>query len=605
MLAEAANCPASEHFVSAFRHRWFILGPILPSSAPLQLSTAKAQLLASSIASRRRWVVLAMLLTLHAALVFAPASEMQRAMLLVHFGLFLLWQPFIAGERELKLLSGTLLLVITVVTLYFLAGWMIVAWLLLLLGILGGRVFTVQATRRNRFYLMAFAYLLGILLLRAVPTLVLPEQTVPEPIALFTLMGLPILLVTLAFLPFDPELNESGQVFDFFYAVLVFQLGVVLVLGSIALMRFTGDHYFLSVALTMVAFGVALFVLAVLWNPLGGYGGLRTYFSRYLLSVGMPFELWMRRIAELAETETDSRRFLEEALREIAELPWINGARWKSPDGEGSIGNAMGYASRFAYQELEVEFHTEISLSPALFLHMRLLAQVVGEFYEGKRRESALRQHAYLQAVHETGARLTHDVKNLLQSLYTLTSMAPPDMDDRYGQLLQRQLPELSQRLRGTLDKLRAPEVATRELTVGIREWWKSLEARLETSGVALDAVIERDTNIPGALFDSFVENAVDNARAKAGREPGIGISVTLACDASGVRVNVRDSGSAVPPAIARVLLREPIERDGGLGIGLYNAARHAQQAGYEVALSENHASGVCFSLSSVAASAG
>jgi signal transduction histidine kinase len=281
----------------------------------------------------------------------------------------------------------------------------------------------------------------------------------------------------------------------------------------------------------------------------------------------------------------------------------MRGVHWKSPDGDGGRGETAGYATRFIYHELEVVFHTEISLSPALFLHMRLLAQVVGEFYEGKRRERELKRHAYLQAVHETGARLTHDVKNLLQSLYTLTSMAPPGLDDRYGQLLQRQLPELSQRLRGTLDKLRAPEVATRELTVGIREWWQSLAARLETSGVALDAVIERDAQVPGALFDGFVENAVDNARAKADREPGIGISVTLACDASGVRVNVRDSGKAVAPAIARVLFREPIERDGGLGIGLYNAARHAQQAGYEVALTENDASGVCFTLSSAPAS--
>ena len=197
---------------------------------------------------------------------------------------------------------------------------------------------------------------------------------------------------------------SGGQVFDFFYAVLVFQLGVVLVLGSIALMRFTGDHYFASVALTVFGFGIALFVLAVLWNPLRGFGGLRTYFSRYLLSVGMPFELWMRRIAELAETEPDSRRFLEEALREIASLPWIRGAYWRSPDGEGGYGETGGFATRFTYHHLEVMFHTEISLSPALFLHMRLLAQVVGEFYEGKRRENALRHNAYLQAVHETGS---------------------------------------------------------------------------------------------------------------------------------------------------------------------------------------------------------
>jgi signal transduction histidine kinase len=567
----------------------------------LQLSTTKAQRLASTIAFRRRWVVLAMLLTLHAALVFAPASEMQRAMLLVHFGLFLLWQPFIAGERELKLLSGTLLFVITVVTLYFLAGWMIVAWLLLLLGILGGRVFTVQATRRNRFYLMAFAYLLGILLLRAVPTLVLPEQTIPEPIALFTLVGLPILLVTLVFLPFDPEVNESGQVFDFFYAVLVFQLGVVLVLGSIALMRFTGDHYFLSVALTMVAFGVALFVLAVLWNPLGGYGGLRTYFSRYLLSVGMPFELWMRRIAELAETETDSRRFLEEALREIAALPWMNGARWKSPDGEGRIGNAMGYASRFVYQELEVEFHTEISLSPALFLHMRLLAQVVGEFYEGKRRETTLRHNAYLQAVHETGARLTHDVKNLLQSLYALTSMAAKQPPEGYSGLLQRQLPQLTKRLHTTLEQLRVPEVETRQIPLVSRDWWADVERRLAEAGVKLVHDIDCDIPVPAALFDSFIENGLDNARAKLTREPGIEISVVFKCRGHDVELSVCDTGSPVEEAVAHKLFREPIERGEGLGIGLYHIARLARASGYLLELAHNRAGYVCFTLANEA----
>ena len=39
---------------------------------------------------------------------------------------------------------------------------------------------------------------------------------------------------------------------------------------------------------------------------------------------------------------------------------------------------------------------------------------MVGEFYENKRRETVLRRNAYLQAVHETGARMTHDIKNLL-----------------------------------------------------------------------------------------------------------------------------------------------------------------------------------------------
>ena len=563
----------------------------------MQLPTTTAQRLATSIAARRRWVVLAMLLALHAALAASPGGDLQRAWLLVHFGLFLLWQPFIAGERELKLLSGVLLFVITAVTLYFLAGWMIVGWLLILLGILGGRVFTVQATRRNRFYLVAFAYLLGILLLRALPTLVLPEQNIPEPIALFTLVGLPLLLVALVFLPFGPEVSESGQVFDFFYAVLVFQLGVVLVLGSVALMRFTGDHYFLSVALTMVGFGVALFVLAVLWNPLGGYGGLRTYFSRYLLSVGMPFELWMRRIAELAETETDSRRFLEEALREIAELPWMNGARWRSPDGDGKVGDTSGFASRFTYHELEVEFHTEVRLSPALFLHMRLLAQVVGEFYENKRRETTLRHNAYLQAVHETGARLTHDVKNLLQSLYALTSMGARQAPEGYGSLLQRQLPQLTKRLHATLEQLRAPEVETRQLPLESRAWWAEVERRLADAGVKLVHEIDCDVAVPTTLFDSFIENGLDNARAKAAREAGIQISLVFTCRDTHVELSVCDTGSPVDETIARKLFREPIERDERLGIGLYHISRLAPSAGYRLELAHNRQGYVCFML--------
>ena len=101
----------------------------------------------------------------------------------------------------------------------------------------------------------------------------------------------------------------------------------------------------------------------MLWNPLRGFGGLRTYFSRYLLSVGMPFELWMRKIAELSETEPDSSVFLDESFREIASFPWIRGAQWRSPDGESGFGVAEGYATRFSYHQLEVIFHTEVSLS--------------------------------------------------------------------------------------------------------------------------------------------------------------------------------------------------------------------------------------------------
>jgi len=565
----------------------------------LAYGISTAQGLARRVSEQRRWVVLAMLVALHLALSSTPGGAFQRVWLLVHFGFFLLWQPFIAKERELEPLGSVALFVVLAVTIYFVAGWTIVAWLLILLGILGGRVLTVRTgVKRNLFYLVAFAYLLAVLLVNAVPTLLLPGETIPDPVAQFARLFLPVMLAALVMMPFDPSGEESGQVFDFFYAVLVFQLGGVLVLGSIALMRYAGNHYFAAVALTMLGFGIALFVLAMLWNPMRGFGGLRTYFSRYLLSVGMPFEMWMRRVAELSEKEPGPARFLEQALAEIALLPWMNGARWMSPDGQGVVGETEGPATAFAYHELELVFHTRTALSPALFLHMRLLAQVLAEFHEGKRREAARRRDAYLQAVHETGARLTHDVKNLLQSLYALVAMAPREPTTGYEGLLQRQLPQLTKRLNATIEQLRSPEIEMRAIEVSARRWWSELERRLADSGVALEARIGADTPVPASVFDSFIENALDNARAKIESEGEAAIRIELDCDGSRVELSVCDAGSAVHDTIAARLFREPIERGAGLGIGLYNAARQATAAGYRLHLARNRAGDVCFTLS-------
>ncbi len=561
------------------------------------MSLALEQRLARTIVANRRWVVRAMLLALHAGLVAEPGGVFQRLWLLVHFGLFLLWQPFFAAERELDVASLLLLVLLTGGILWFVSGWMIVTWMLLLLGILGGRVFTARSEQGNRFYLVAFAYMVTVMLLWAVPRLMLPEQAIPEYIGRFARVFLPFMLALLLIVP-HPREDHAGMVFDFFYAVLVFQLGVVLALGAIVAMRFTGGSYVESVILTVTGFGLALFVLAVLWNPRRGFGGLRTYFSTYLMSVGMPFELWMRRIAELAETEDDPRRFLEQALEEIAALPWMRGGHWSSPDGEGRFGEESEHATRFRHLALELVFHSNIPLSPALNLHMRLLAQVVGEFYEGKRREKALTQHAYLQAVHETGARLTHDVKNLLQSLYALTSMAPREPAEGYQGLLQRQLPQLTRRLQTTLDKLRSPEVESRDLPVPAKAWWAETERRFGGSDVALESAIERDCEVPSGLFDSFTENAIDNARAKRAREPGLAITLRLVIDARRIELSLADTGSAVPADTAAELFRAPVDRGEGLGIGLFNVARQAQQAGYELILAANTAGDVRFALS-------
>ena len=405
----------------------------MPSSKPpphppsaLSAIAFSSTRLGSFLLSARRWVVLAMLLALHEALVTEPGGNFQRIWLLVHFGLFLLWQPFFEAEKELERVAIVLLVAITGTILYFLPGWLIGAWICVLMGILGGKVFTVQAARRSRFYLVTFFYLAAMMLLWVVPRIVLRETVDPaadrgarHPAAAALARW------RSCSCPSTPRTTTRAR-------------------SSISSTRCSSSsswscwcwapspscatpngEYFPSAVLTVIGFGSTLFVLAVFWGPREGFGGLRTYLSRYLMSVGMPFEVWVRRMAELAEHEPDPQRFLGQALALVAELPWVRGGRWKTAEGEGEFGASSENVVRFGFHGLELTFHTEIALSPALFLHMRLLAQVVGEFYESKRREALMRRNAYLQAVHETGARLTHDMKNLLQSLYTLTSAAP------------------------------------------------------------------------------------------------------------------------------------------------------------------------------------
>jgi signal transduction histidine kinase len=227
---------------------------------------------------------------------------------------------------------------------------------------------------------------------------------------------------------------------------------------------------------------------------------------------------------------------------------------------------------------------------------MHLLGQLLGEFYAAKLREQALRQASYLQAVHETGARLTHDVKNLLQSLNVLCSVAGQDDSPQSQALIRRQLPAIAQRLSATLDKLQSPGGGDSK-QVSPLEWWEAFARHYQGQNVEFTAAgPEADVKVPKALFDSVADNLVQNAIAKRAAKPEIRIRVSIQCG-KGAELRVQDSGSAVPAEIAAQLLRAPVRSAGGLGIGLYQAARYAETSGYTLALAENRDGAVCFAL--------
>lgn len=414
--------------------------------------------------------------------------------------------------------------------------------------------------------------------------------------------GLPVLPVLVALAPRGVQAARAFYAVDFFYSLMLFLLVVILVLGSFTLKMLNQSNY--PMALTQALLGMAgiLLVLRWLWNPHGGFAGGGHIMSRYLLSVGLPFENWLRNLASLAESEENPDDFLKLALLDIAELPWLTGGKWSTPTGGDVFGSTSRNFVEFSFHGVTLVLYTRWALSPVLVLHVKLLAQLLGEFYEAKLREKEQKNHAYLQAIHETGARLTHDVKNLLQSLTALSSaVASSDESDAIAlqSLMQRQLPQITQRLQMTLDKICNPQAnppGSPEL-VSVGVWWTALQQRYEADGIEFDATgMSAEAMIPAEVFDSVADNLLQNALRKRVQNRSLAIKVSLSGDDE-ASLSVCDNGVPLASHLVAGIFRAPVKSENGLGVGLYQASRLAAQAGYRLKLSQNQPGRVDFSL--------
>jgi len=489
--------------------------------------------------------------------------------------------------------------VIVAASAYWAGNWMMIFWVMALAGIVGGKVFFYAARGTKVFYLLVLAYLISVLLVVLVPQ-VLPDNFMPPGEILFLAKYvLPGLFAVMAFLPVEQEADGEAEVVDFVDRAFIFLLLAVLVLGSIAAMLLIKRGYFESLVATIIAFGAILLLMAWAWNPRLGFAGFGVFFSRYMLSLGLPFERWLHELADNMQREDQPDRFLAQSLGGMTRLPWVNGCEWQAPEGTGASGRLEGQRSDFRHGLLSVAVFTQQPLSPALNWHFNLLAQLLGEFYEAKLRAQELQQLSYVKAIHQTGARLTHDVKNLLQSLNALCLAAAGEGDSpspEYQALLRRQLPVIAQRLQQTMDKLRRPELEGAQFVPAGR-WWAGLQARYAQAGVSFfPPRLDGERNIPATLFNSTAENLIENALAKKQETPALQVRVELELDER-VRLRVSDDGREIPSEVAQNLFRTPVASRVGLGIGLYQAARHAEFYGYELKVSANETGRVGFEL--------
>jgi signal transduction histidine kinase len=549
--------------------------------------------------SQRYWrlVVVAMLALLHVAVFRGVSDPWARALLLAHLGLLLLWQPFLRAEQRVSAAQGLILSLLALALLLYLDWWLLAFWVVVLAGLVGGKVYLHHARWQRRCYLVVLVYLLALLAIVILPE-VAPRREIAPEIRAAAEYALPLTFVLIALFPAEAESAEAAQIIDFFYSVFLMLVLVVVILGSFTFMTLTRSGYLQSLMATVFLTAGAMLLIGLAWNPHSG-GGLGVFFARYLFSIGLPVERWLHLLTELLQAEALPERFLEEAVDALVRLPSVAGVAWRAGPASGERGARSPHAVEFATGEITLKVYSRYRLGPALQWHLHLLGQLLAEFYIAKLREAQQRQSSYLRAVHETGARTTHDIKNLLQSLNVLCSVAArEDYRDsvQLQGLVRRQLPMVAQRLGETLERLQRPQPDA-ETYVPARSWWDALARQYRSEGVDFHpGELVDSARLPRALFDSVADNLIGNALVKRQSEPETRVRVALEC---GERLTFRvcDSGSAVPPEVETRLLRAPVSSRGGLGIGLYQAARQAEAAGFALALESNRDGEVCFAL--------
>jgi signal transduction histidine kinase len=537
-----------------------------------------------------------MLELLHLSIWLGFASPLSQSLMLAHLGLFLIWQPVWRSDEKLRWYNGLIFILLTLAFVSWLNPWLIYSWLILLIGFVGGRVLTGKHERTT--YIIVLFFLVLELLISATTQLVDITLNIHR---VFEIMHT-ILPMLILFIPHTTDEKSMPRV-DILHAVMSSMFACLLSLGALLLMFISHTEYITALTQTTVTIGLFMLVISWLLTPRVGFSGLYQLWTHSLLNIGTPFEQWLTELSELAQKNNTANEFLEAAMDELVEMPWITGVKWQTSELNDALGEITLHDTELNFDDLTVTIYTRSRVGGALLLHCTLLVRLISNYYIAKQREHELTKQTQLKAIYETGSRITHDIKNLLQSLYAITPILMDDKDEESRsisrKIINNQLPNLTQRLQLALDKLQAPQSEISN-TIYLEEWWHDLKSRHNSQDLIFQDEINNNSLIPVELFDSVIDNLLENIQSKLSIENDIKITISLTSGDDQVCLTVCDSGSMIPIDTERALFHEPLDSINGLGIGLYQAARQAEMAGYALALKHNQQGRVCFELTNL-----
>ena len=359
------------------------------------------------------------LFALHFSVAATAVDNLRAILILLHFGLFLLWQPFLQRRREISPRSAGILLLAALALIAWDSSVPLMIWVLLLLGLLGGE--PTQERRDRLAQTLAISYLMLELLLGVNPRLF--SISIHPDLALWVnwIAGLPPLL--LMFISGSRQPDEPPRV-DYLRAVAVTLLALMLAAGSVLWMSRAEISYPVALLQTLVA--TTFFILASnwVWRQQTNHSIFEVLWNRYLINLGTPFEGFLMRLSDERTNRLPPEEYLEFALEALASLDWVTGIAWRTEPGQDErvIGHRGGYPTRVEGEGLVLTIYSRRQAGPMFALHIQLLARLTRIFYTARLQSEELKKSSHLQAVYETGSRLTHDIKNLLQSMQSLTA---------------------------------------------------------------------------------------------------------------------------------------------------------------------------------------
>jgi len=546
----------------------------------------------------------AMLITLHLLLWWSLSHPLfSRFLFLIHLGCFFWWQPSWGRQPHSPTTRHLMIINIIMLTLLILLNPLVILfWQIILIGLLGGR--DLSKPRDKLANMIAIIFLAVELF-----TITLQEIFIVRGFA--NLEDLSLLKYGLLTAPLSLMLIttdntiENRYHIDFFHGLTLSLLITILALGSIVLMYHANLSYPFAVFQMTLATNLFILTVSWLWLVFAGEEGTDPLWARHLMNMGHAFELWLDNLAQPNNYKNlTPQEFLHAGFAQLSTLPWIAGITWQSLYGSDILGRKEKYQLDLSIQTLDVTVYSYYRISGSHYFQIKILIQLLEHFHQAKRREAAFAHQARLQAIYEAGAKLTHDIKNLLQSLHAITSVIetyPPNQFGDTQRLLQGQMPHLTQRLKRTLDKLQKPaEFSYSHIPVNL--WWGNLKARYRKSNIDFFSQTTTDTMlIPEDLFDNVSENLIQNALMKRKREPNLHIEVSLRIDEKhNIQLTVSDDGSAIPEEIRKNLFKKPVTSRDGFGIGLYQAVKQLANTGYDLNIPINEEGQVSFELTNV-----